>query len=168
MNRSTKPVLVSLSLLLAACNGGTSVSIDANDDNASAGNAVIETDSDGRIQIKAPGFQGEITLPQMPLDAKDFEVSGVRLYPGSTIQSLRAATQDRDGDKSGRVRIAFQSPASAETVRDWFRDNMTKQGFKVTSRENNLAGTTDDGEPFALELTPAGPNKTKGLMQVGN
>jgi hypothetical protein len=167
MIRSPAPAIIALSLLLAACNGGASVSIDSDDDNGSEGNAVIETDADGRIQIKAPGFQGAITLPQMPLDAKDFEVSGVRLYPGSSISSLRAATQDRDGDSNGRVRIEFESPAPPATVRDWFRDNMTKQGFKVTSRENNLAGTTDDGDPFALELTAQGTNKTKGLMQVG-
>lgn len=163
MLRSITPVAALL--FLAACNGGTTVSIDSGND--SDGNAVIATDANGHIQIKAPGFEGSITLPKMPLDAKGFEVDGVKLYPGSTLRNLRAGGRDGKGE-DGQLLVEFESPAAPTTVRDWFRDNMTKQGFKVSTKDDNLYGTTDDGQPFALELSAQGENRTKGLMQVGH
>jgi hypothetical protein len=160
MNRRFAPLL--LPIALAACHGSANINFDGND---SDGNSVISTDSNGRIQIKAPGVQGSITLPKMPLDAKNFDIDGVTLYPGSTLKNLKV--NDSQGDKDGQVIVEFESPAAPTVVRDWFRDNMTKQGFKVTTKDDNLIGTTDDGQPFALQLSAQGDARTKGLMQVG-
>lgn len=159
MNRLFVPLL--LPIALAACHGSANINFDGNDTD---GNSVISTDANGRIQIKAPGIQGSITLPKMPLDAKNFDIDGVTLYPGSTLKNLKV--NDGQGDKDGQVIVEFESPAAPTVVRDWFRDNMTKQGFKVTTKDDNLIGTTDDGQPFALQLRAQG-DKTKGLMQVG-
>ncbi|WP_084583673.1 hypothetical protein [Sphingomonas azotifigens] len=161
MNRLSASLL--LPMALAACHGSANISLDGND---SDDNSVIATDANGRIQIKAPGVQGSITLPKMPLDAKDFDIDGVTLYPGSTLKNLKV--NDKGDDKDGEVIVEFESPAAPTVVRDWFRDNMTKQGFKVTTKDDNLIGTTDDGQPFALQLSAQGDAKTKGLMQVGH
>ncbi len=160
MNRFFAPLL--LPIALAACHGNANIDIDGNDTD---GNSVISTDANGRIQIKAPGIQGSITLPKMPLDAKNFDIDGVTLYPGSTLKNLKV--NDTSREKEGQVIVEFESPAAPTVVRDWFRDNMTKQGFKVTTKDDNLIGTTDDGQPFALQLSATGAGKTKGLMQVG-
>lgn len=160
MNRRLVPLL--LSVALAGCHGNANIDFDGNDTD---GNSVISTDANGRIQIKAPGIQGSITLPKMPLDAKNFDIDGVTLYPGSTLKNLKV--NDKGGDKDGEVIVEFESPAAPTVVRDWFRDNMTKQGFKVTTKDDNLIGTTDDGQPFALQLSAVGDGRTKGLMQVG-
>lgn len=161
MNRLFAPLL--LPIALAACHGSANINFDGNDTD---GNSVISTDANGRIQIKAPGVQGSITLPKVPLDAKNFDIDGVTLYPGSTLKNLKV--NDSQGDKDGQVIVEFESPAAPTVVRDWFRDNMTKQGFKVTTKDVNLIGTTDDGQPFALQLSAQGDAKTKGLMQVGH
>ncbi|WP_333573400.1 hypothetical protein [Sphingomonas sp.] len=160
MNRCFAPLL--LPIALAACHGNANINFDGNDTD---GNSVISTDANGRIQIKAPGIQGSITLPKMPLDAKNFDIDGVTLYPGSTLRNLKV--NDGNSDRDGQVIVEFESPAAPTVVRDWFRDNMTKQGFKVTTKDDNLIGTTDDGQPFALQLRPGGDARTKGLMQVG-
>lgn len=160
MNRRLVPLL--LPFALVACHGSANIDFDGNDID---GNSVISTDANGRIQIKAPGIQGSITLPKMPLDAKNFDIDGVTLYPGSTLKNLKV--NDKGSDKEGEVIVEFESPAAPTVVRDWFRDNMTKQGFKVTTKDDNLIGTTDDGQPFALQLSAVGNGKTKGLMQVG-
>ncbi|KTF67983.1 hypothetical protein ACNFJ7_14005 [Sphingomonas sp. HT-1] len=162
MTRYLVPLL--LTAALAACNGGSSISIDDND---ADGNAVIATDESGRVQIKAPGIEGSITLPKVALNAKDFDIEGVTLYPGSTLRNLKLNGGERDKTGDGKVIVEFESPAEPTVVRDWFRDNMTKQGFKVTTKDANLIGTTEDGTPFALQLGSAGEGKTKGLMQVG-
>lgn len=162
MTRFLAPLL--LTVALAACNGGTSITIEDND---SAGNAILSTDGNGRVEIKAPGIEGSITLPKGALNAKDFDIEGVTLYPGSTLRNLRLDGGDGEKDGDGKVIVEFESPAEPTVVRDWFRDNMTKQGFKVTTKDANLIGTTEDGKPFALQLGDIGGGKTKGLMQVG-
>lgn len=123
MNRLFVPLL--LPIALAACHGSANINIDGNDTD---GNSVISTDANGRIQIKAPGIQGSITLPKVPLDAKNFDIDGVTLYPGSTLKNLKV--NDSQGDKDGQVIVEFESPAAPTVVRDWFRDNMTKQASR--------------------------------------
>lgn len=158
---------LALSFALAACDGGSGTSISINS-KGEDGNSSISTDANGQMEIRAPGFTGSIRLPKIHIDAEDFEVNGVKLYPGSTIDDFRADAQDRGGDDDkGRVLIAFRSPAKPVTVRDWFRDNMTKQGFKVETRGNGLTGTTDDGQPFTVQLDADGDGKAKGQMEVG-
>jgi hypothetical protein len=157
---------LALSFALAACDGsGTSISINAKDDE---GNTSVSTDANGQVEIKAPGFAGSIRLPKIHINAEDFEVNGVKLYPGSTIDDFRADAEDKSGnDDKGTVTIKFRSPAAPATVRDWFRDNMTKQGFKVETRGDGLAGTTEDGQPFTVQLAADGDGKSKGRMEVG-
>ncbi|MET0310067.1 MAG: hypothetical protein ABW023_15275 [Sphingomonas sp.] len=157
---------LALTFALAACDGsGTNISINAKDDE---GNTLLSTDANGQVDIKVPGFSGSIRLPKIHMDAEDFEINGVKLYPGSTIDDFRADAQDRSGnDDLGKVSIRFRSPATPTAVRDWFRDNMTKQGFKVETRSNGLSGTTDDGQPFSIALDTDGDGKSKGRMQVG-
>lgn len=156
---------LALTFSLAACDGsGTSISINTKDDD---GNSSVSTDANGQVKIKAPGFSGSIKLPKIQINAEDFEMNGVKLYPGSTIDDFRADAEDKAGQDKGKVSIAFRSPATPDAVRDWFRDNMTKQGFKVETHGNALAGTTDDGQPFSVQLSPDGGNKSKGRMEVG-
>jgi hypothetical protein len=151
---------------LAACDGsGTSISINAKDDE---GNTLLSTDANGQVDIKVPGFSGSVRLPRIHINAEDFEMNGVKLYPGSTIDDFRADAQDKGGnDDMGKVTIRFRSPATPTAVRDWFRDNMTKQGFKVETRGNGLTGTTDDNQPFTVALNADGDGKSKGRMEVG-
>ena len=157
---------LALSFALAACDGsGTSISINSKDDE---GNASISTNANGQVEIKAPGFTGSLQMSKIHINAEDFEMNGVKLYPGSTIDDFRADAEDKGGnDDKGKVTIRFRSPAAPTTVRDWFRDNMTKQGFKVETRGNGLTGTTEDGQPFAVQLSADGDNKAKGRMEVG-
>lgn len=154
-------------LSLVACDGsGTSISINAD---SGDGNAVMRTDANGQMAIRAPGFEGSIKLPKIDIDAEDFEVNGVNLYPGSKITNLNVNAQEQLGGRDkGEVEIAFTSPATPATVQAWFRDKMTAQGFKVEADAAGLKGTTDEGDPIALQLAPDGEGKAKGQLRVGN
>jgi hypothetical protein len=157
-------------LPLAACDGsgkGTSISIHARSDDG--GNSLIATDANGQMAIKAPGFEGAIKLPQIHVDAENFDVEGVKLYPNSTVNELNVDAEDRAGDHDkGKVRIAFESPAATATVQGWFRDKMTARGFKLEADGKGLRGTTNEGEPFRLELSANGDQKTRGKLEVGS
>jgi hypothetical protein len=147
--------VLALPLTLAACgpNGATNISIH---------------DSDGDVNVSSDGNGvASIKLPPITVSAADFEVNGVKLYPGSTLKGLDVKANAQDSEKDGRVATSFDSPASLARVQAWFRDAMAKHGFKVSQQGNGFAGTTDDGQPVTVELEADGPDKTKGSMTVG-
>lgn len=158
-------------LPLAACDDGkpgTSVSIDVAGDD---GNVVGGIDGNtGQATINVPGFSGKVTLPKLKLDAGDFDMNGVHLYPGSTISSMKIVAKDgKDGGEDrGTVRVAFESPADAATVRDWFAERLNKANFTVTARGNSVIGTDPEKHPFRLDLTPDGDGRAKGVILTGN
>jgi hypothetical protein len=162
------PILaLSLAGPLAACDSsgeGTSITINAVD---SDGNMIAGVDKNGQMSVNVPGFSGKISLPKMKLDAGDFDLNGVKLYPGSTISTMNIDTQDggNSGKDSGNVRISFDSPATPKAVQDWFLQRLNKDaGFKVKVDGAGLTGTTDDDKPFRLELAPAGADHAKGTI----
>lgn len=151
-----------LPLSLAAC-GGVGGNITINDKD---GNVAIATDKDGRTTIKAPGVDITTTLPKVSLKAEDFDINGMKLYPGSTISDVNIQAGD-NGNANDHVALKFAAPADLASVQAWFRDQTGKHGFKVTPSGNGFAGTTDDGQPITIELNADGKGKTSGALRVG-
>ena len=72
-------------------------------------------------------------------------------------------------DDDGSVRVSFVSPASPSKVRDWFLEKLSKEaGFTITANGDNLVGTTDEKQPFRLDLTPDGADTSKGTIVIGS
>ena len=162
-----RPLLCAVILLpLAACGSkeGASISINTSD---SDGNVVAAVDGKGETTIDTPFFKGKITIPKLKIDASNFDMNGVHLYPGSTIGGMNIEAHDRPGkEDDGNVRVSFSSPAAPATVRDWFKEKLTAAGFKLTAKGDGLSGTTDEGKPFTLDLTPDGADKSKGVITL--
>ena len=156
--------LLALPLTLAACGSGGNTNISIHD---ADGDVNISTDDNGHASIKLPGFDASIKMPKMDITGENFDVHGVKLYPGSTIRDVDIDAHDGNGDKDGRVALKFEAPASLDKVQAWFRDAMAKHGFKVSPQGNGFAGTTDEGQPITLELEAVGGDKAKGTITVG-
>lgn len=161
----TRPILflAALALPLAACDRsgqGTTITINADDGNVLGG---VDGNS-GEVKLDVPGFSGKITLPKLQLNAGDFDLNGVHLYPGSTIETMNVA----GGDKKNDVRVAFTSPATPDTVRAWFQERLAKVGFTIKPDGTGLSGTTDEDKPFKLTLTPDGGKNAKGEITLGS
>ena len=154
-------------LPLAACDrsdSGRSGSI-ATD----GGNTLAAVDGrSGEVKIALPGFSGQIKLPRLRLDADDFDLNGVPLYPGSTVDTvdIAAGNRDRQGQQQG-LRLGFTSPAGPDRVRDWFDQRLGKAGFTLRRDGSGLIGTTKDRKPFRLDLAPADATHSKGTIIVG-
>ena len=150
-----------LALPLTACDRsgeGTSVSI-----NADGGNVRGAVDAkSGQMKIDLPGLSGQIKLPKIQLDATNFDLNGVHLYPGSTIEAVDVAGKE----EAGNLRVRFTSPASADQVRGWFQERLGKAGFTVKQNGQGLSGTTDEHQPFRLDLANDG-ERAKGTITVG-
>ncbi|WP_066816693.1 hypothetical protein [Sphingomonas mali] len=160
--------LAAAALALAACgeHDGNSTSISFSG-NSSGGAVSGGIDSSGNLKINANGFKADLKLPKFSVDANNFEMNGVHLYPGSTISSINVnGGQDEDKDP-GKVRVAFTSPANAATVRDWLKERLGKAGFALSADGAGLTGKTDDGKPFALKLSDQGANKSSGTIDMG-
>lgn len=166
MIRSTLPryAAVLLPLSLAAC-GDTGGNITINDKD---GNVSITTDANGQTSIKAPGVDISARLPKISLDSADFDISGLKLYPGSKPRDFKVdAGNGGAGPGQDHVSISFDAPAPLATVQSWYRDEMAKKGFKVSAQGDGFAGTTDKGEPVTLELKADGADKSKGTLTIG-
>lgn len=152
-----------LALPLVACDRsgeGTSVSI-----NADGGNVLGAIDAkSGQMKIDVPGFSGRIKLPKIQLDADNFDLNGVHLYPGSTIEKVDVAAGE---DETGGLRVRFTSPAPADQVRGWFQERLGKAGFTLKRDGAGLTGTTEDRQPFRLDLASDGA-RAKGTITVGS
>jgi hypothetical protein len=156
-------------LSLAACSGGdgngTSITFDGETENGTA--TTISTDGNsGAMKIDLPGFKADIAMPKLKLDAGDFEMNGVNLYPGSTITSMNITDGGNGGEGSGGVTVRFAAPATADVVRTWFGDQLQQAGFKLTTAGNALSGTTEEGKPFRMDLTPNG-KASDGTITIG-
>lgn len=176
MRRSMMFMALLLPMTLTGCGGdkeGTTISFNAID---SDGNVTAGVDGNsGEVAINAPGFSGKFTLPKLQLGAGDFELNGVKLYPGSTIKSMNivanAGKDDTGGGENdkgnGSVRITFDSPATPEKVRDYFADKLGKADFTLTQQGLGLKGTDDEKKPFALDLKPAANGHSTGVIVAG-
>lgn len=154
-------------LALAACDrgsgDGTAISINAHD----ADGNVTGSFQNGSLAIDAPGFQGAIKLPKIQLDAENFDMNGVHLYPGSKITGMNIDAQDhRGGTDEAAVRVSFRSPADPASVRQWFAERLGKAGYTLHADGNGLSGTTNEDKPFRLELSNAGTNAAEGRIIV--
>lgn len=159
-------LVLPLMVALAACGDGSGEGNGASFSVKSGeGEASIKADKDGRVAVKAPGFEGSIKLPKFNLGADNFEVDGLKLYPGSTIASLNVdANQDKGGEDT--VRVQFEAPAAVGQVRSWFQEQMQTAGFTVAAKDGQLSGKTSEGSDFTLKLDAAGDSKSRGTLTV--
>jgi hypothetical protein len=163
MDRPLACAALTAALMLCACdrNPGTSVTINTADDNGAV--AMSDNGQSGQVALNLPGFSGKVTLPKLHLDGDDVEFNGVHLYPGSKVTGMNVdASDDR-----GTVHIDFDSPADPATVKRWFKDKLGGAKFTLHDAGSGLAGTTDEGKPFTLDLRPAGGGAAQGTIVVG-
>jgi hypothetical protein len=171
MIRPAAFVVAIAALSLAACGekgDGTSISLNAG---GTDGNVTAGVDGKtGQMSLNVPGFSGRIKLPKIKLDAGDFDMNGVHLYPGSTISGMNIDARDNDANEdTGQVKVSFDSPASPDVVRAWFAEKLTTAGdFKLQSSGTGLSGTAEDGKVFKLDLAPTGDGKSKGTLVIGS
>jgi hypothetical protein len=164
-------VLLAIAALpLAACEGnvkdgetGTSVTIDAKGN--SGEDVAITADGDtGRVAVKVPGFEGKMNLPKFMLDNSNFDLDGVKLYPGSKVGSVNVNADSGAGD-AAKVAITFTSPADPAKVADYLQKAFAEKKIAVTSNGTALSGTTTDGNAFSIALEP-GAGGTAGRINI--
>jgi len=153
-------------MLLAACGQGeekkdkaTEVSINAGDEH---GGVQITTgkDGNGRLKIGGDGVGIDMKIPDfVDLDVEgDFDIDGVKLYPGSNVTTVNVDASDKNGQDKATVELGFTSPAAPAKAADWMAGEFAKKDIKVARTGDTLAGKTSDGDDFTISFAPDGAN----------
>ena len=140
---------------------GTSFNIDAGDEN---GKVTIQGGSDdGKVRVKASGVDIAVAMPKMDFDSADFDIDGVKLYPGTEVGSINVDASDKNGTQGeGSVRIGMRFPAEADAVADYFEREMKRAKFTVRRKGGTLVGKTDEGDDFTLGVKSVGGDESVG------
>ncbi|WP_294239797.1 hypothetical protein [uncultured Sphingomonas sp.] len=160
LTRTTLALPLLAALALSACDRpsqGTSITV-----NGADGTLASVDGKSGEVKLALPGFQGAFKLPKMSVEADNFELNGVHLYPGSTIRNV-----DVGNGRDKALVMTFDSPADPATVRDWFREKMGDADFTLTDQGGALVGKTAEEKPFRLDLHAAGGDRSTGTITLG-
>ncbi|WP_219892331.1 hypothetical protein [Aquisediminimonas profunda] len=128
------------------------------------GVVAINADSKtGKVDVKLPGFSANLNLPKIMLDHSNFDLDGVKLYPGSKVRGV--VVNAGEGDKA-KVRVSFESPADQGKVKDWFKSAFGEHEVAFSETQTGFSGKTNDGDAFVLTLTPKGEAATSGTIDI--
>lgn len=159
---------------LAACDGkadkaadGTAPDVTIETKGEDGGSVNITSDAGGsKIAIKGDGVNISADLPAIPDISADFDIDGVKLYPGSKVTGFKILADDsKGGDGEGSVDMAFTSPATPAKLADWYVAQFKANGVAASANGTTVSGKTKDGEPFTITLTPDGAG-SKGAVKL--
>ncbi len=121
------------------------------------------------LNIDSDKFKANLEIPGLTFGGDHMDLSGMKLYPGSTVKGMRVHAVDRGGADKGEVVVTFSSPAAPLAVAQHMADQAQKAGFTVSRNTSaEIAGVKpkDDGtESFDATLTPNG-NATVGVLTL--
>ena len=95
----------------------------------------------------------------------DFDIDGVKLYPGSKVTTVNVDANDKNGADKATVKLGFTSPAAPTKAADWMAGEFAKKGVKITRSGDTLAGKDKDGADFRINFAPDGAN-AKGEVVI--
>lgn len=143
-------------LSLAACSAG-------GNDNGMV--TVSANSQDGNVSVRVPGVSIDTKLPKGMFTKSDFDIDGVKLFPGSKIQTMDVNAGAKAGNDAV-VDITFSAPASVDTVRKHFTDGFAREDVAVKTYDGSITGKTSDGNNFAIDFVPTGANATMGHVTI--
>lgn len=158
-------------MLLAACGQGEDKKdgpeIKINAGGADGGVQITAGEGGGKLKIGGEGVDIDMKIPDfVNLDVSgDFDIDGVKLYPGSNVTTVNVDANDTNGAGKATVQLGFTAPAAPAKAADWMAGEFAKQGVKITRSGDALAGTDKDGDDFTINFAPDGAN-TKGEVRI--
>lgn len=166
-------VAVALLGPLAACGIGEE---DEPIENHAAANVQVSAEGkaeEGKISVKAPGFDVAFTLPKEMAEEARADRDSKILYPGAAIRGLAvAAGPGGDKGSDSEVEMRFSTKHSVDQVAAWYRDPARADGFRLkgAQKEGDAIVVTGiqkrDNHPFKVRLTVRPGGGTDGRLTV--
>jgi hypothetical protein len=143
-------------LILAALLAGCEVHSKRADDNVT-----INASDSGQVDFNLPFVKGSVKLPEGAMRNGEFDIDGVKMYPGGKITGVSVFAKD----KGATVTMAFNAPAAPDQVRAYFVDQFKKKGAKASLVGDSISGTTRDGDPFVIQVGTAAQG-SQGKIEI--
>lgn len=115
------------------------------------------------VSIKVPGFETRFDLPEAALSGGSFDIDGVGMYPGSSLNSFNVNAADKS---TNTVTIGFTAPDAPAKVAAWYAAQFAAKSVAVTRTGDSIAGKSEDGDDFRIELSPADDGGSAGKIMV--
>ena len=170
MNRLNVYAALASAFLLCACEGKVGRDREGNAVEPVSAEGKAE---EGKVSIKAPGFDLKFTLPKGMADEARAERDSKLLYPGSILRGMAiAAGPDSDKNGDSEVEIRFSTPDSPDKVAAWYRDPARADGFQLQRAKQEgdawlVTGVQKrDEHGFKLRLSPRPGEGTNGQLTV--
>ena len=163
----TVVLLAALALPLAACGAKDEEKASAPVDTAEARAATVEVGGSSGLKIDTDGFKASVEIPGMEMGGKDFDLDDMTLYPGSKVTGMAITARDKDGDKSGVVKVTFFSPAAPDAVLAHAAKEASREGFTVTRSGLGLTGSGAEDKALAYLVTAEGAG-TRGTVTLSD
>jgi hypothetical protein len=172
MPRTALAAALTTLLLLAACSdskvetrqadktGPVSIDIDTGDGDSATGEG-------GKFEISLPGgIEAKVKLPRDMGAGGKFDIEGVGLYPGASVNSVKVDAAAARETRSATVEIGFKAPADPAAVADWYQQQFEAKDIRISRTGETLSGVADDGDAFTIALRPAGNGASTGLTTI--
>ena len=165
------PLIVALPLL-ASC----SVKADSDEKKAEVSVGGVEVSADGDkatvsvggetgMKIETDGFKAALDIPGMDIGGKDFDIDGMKLYPGSVVKGMKVNATGKGDAKRGTVKVTFTSPAAPDAVLTHAEAEAKREGFTAT--RDGLALTGSDGKDKSIDVrVAAAGNGSTGTLTL--
>lgn len=141
--------------LLAGCNVHSKNP--ANDDE----NVSLSADQNGQVAFNFPFAKGSIKLPASMMHNGELDLDGVKMPAGTSTTGFHMNSAN---DKT-EVVMTFTNPQTPDQVRSYFVDAFAKKGMTARIDGNAVTGTSKDGAPFTIQVTP-GPTGSQGTIVI--
>jgi hypothetical protein len=174
-----RSTLLLLPLLIGVAACGSHTSVDNADTNASGTDINVAAKGDkgediritadgntGKVSVNLPGFDANVRLPKVMLKDSNFDIGGVKLYPGATVASINVQGDASGTGDNSRVQIIYTAPAEPKPVRDWFAKAFAEKAVEAKISGESLIGKTKDGTPFTMTFSPGKGGATTGTVII--
>lgn len=143
----------------------TEVSINLGDDD---GKIAIKSDTDdkSRVNLKLPGIDLDVKMPNIDIAADDVDIGGVDMYPGTKLKTFNIDAGKNVSGEKALVRVGMTFPAAATTVADYYEADMKKRNVTYVRTGDSLSGKTDDGDRFTLAIAAATGSTSTGDLVI--
>ncbi|HEY0413016.1 MAG TPA: hypothetical protein VGD66_07735 [Allosphingosinicella sp.] len=149
---------------------------DEDDMNLAPANTQISAEGkaeEGKISVKAPGFELKFSLPKEMTGEVKVDRDSRIFYPDATISGMAVAA-GRGGDDGGgsEVEFRFASADPVDRVLAWYRSPARSDGYRLDGAAPEgdawvITGTQKrDGHRFKVRLAARGGGGTDGRVTV--
>ena len=128
--------------------------------------SMVSVGGDHGLKIDTDGFKAALDIPGMEFGGKNFDIDGMKLYPGSKVKGMKVKAHDADGDKSGTVTVTFVSPASPDAVLVHAEAQAKDEDYTVTRSGQTLNGKKGDDKHFVYTVAADGAGTTGTLTMT--